>query len=84
MKGFFERIFSMNHNVVNFFMFLAAALILILFFPRGGKFKYEYQKGKPWMHEVLHSHRDHQELKQMSSIKNWDLCGMKLMFINIC
>jgi putative nucleotidyltransferase with HDIG domain len=25
----------------------------VLFFPRGGKFKYEYQIGKPWMHEVL-------------------------------
>jgi len=53
MKGFLERTFRINNKVVNFSMFLATALILILFFPRGGKFKYEYQRGKPWMHEVL-------------------------------
>jgi len=38
------------------FLFLIvffSTFILLLFFPRGGRFKYEYQKGKPWMHEVL-------------------------------
>ncbi len=42
-----------NKKLMNLLMFLVSALILILFFPEGGKFKYEYQKGKPWMHEVL-------------------------------
>lgn len=27
--------------------------LLVLVFPREGKFKYEYQKGKPWQHEDL-------------------------------
>ncbi len=34
-------------------IFIATGVLLLAFFPRGGKFKYEYQKGKPWMHEVL-------------------------------
>lgn len=47
------KFFIRNRKVVNLAMFLGIALILILFFPHGGKFKFEYQKGKPWMHEVL-------------------------------
>ena len=35
------------------FLFFITCCLLVLFFPQGGKFKYEYQKGKPWMHEVL-------------------------------
>lgn len=33
--------------------FVITGLLLLSSFPRGGKFKYEYQKGKPWLHEVL-------------------------------
>lgn len=34
-------------------LFAAGISIVVSFYPREGKFKYEYQKGKPWMHEVL-------------------------------
>jgi putative nucleotidyltransferase with HDIG domain len=34
-------------------LFVAGISIVVSFYPREGKFKYEYQKGKPWMHEVL-------------------------------
>lgn len=36
-----------------FFMFLISAIILMYLFPREGKFRYEFQKGKPWLHETL-------------------------------
>ncbi len=36
-----------------FLIFLAGTAAIIALFPRGGKFRYEFQKGKPWMHEVL-------------------------------
>ena len=35
------------------FYFLFAIIIIVSFLPREGKFKYEFQKGKPWMHEDL-------------------------------
>ncbi len=53
MKTRIKLILISNRKTINVVMFLCAALILIFFFPRGGKFKYEYQKGKPWMHDVL-------------------------------
>jgi len=28
---------------------------IVFFFPKGGKFKYEFQKGKPWQHENLYA-----------------------------
>lgn len=34
-------------------LFAVSIAIVSMFFPREGKFRYEYQKGKPWMHEVL-------------------------------
>jgi hypothetical protein len=34
-------------------LFLLTAMTVIYLFPREGKFRFEYQKGKPWMHETL-------------------------------
>jgi putative nucleotidyltransferase with HDIG domain len=34
-------------------LFTLTACIILLFLPRAGKFKYEFQKGKPWNHENL-------------------------------
>ena len=43
-----------NNKVIwlNVIFFLGVAVIVYLF-PREGKFKFEFQKGSPWMHEVL-------------------------------
>jgi len=35
------------------FYFLIAIFLVVLFLPREGRFKYEFQRGKPWMHEDL-------------------------------
>ncbi|MHC1704125.1 MAG: HD family phosphohydrolase [Tenuifilaceae bacterium] len=35
------------------FYFLIAIIVIVFFLPREGKYKYEFQKGKPWMHEDL-------------------------------
>ncbi len=34
-------------------LFLFSVVILMLIFPKEGRFKYEFTKGKPWMHEDL-------------------------------
>jgi cyclic-di-AMP phosphodiesterase PgpH len=34
-------------------LFIGCAIVIVLLLPREGKFKYEYQKAKPWMHEDL-------------------------------
>ncbi len=43
-----------NINKIYRFLITSMTVILItLLFPNLGNFKYEYQKGKPWMHETL-------------------------------
>lgn len=34
-------------------LFVAATILLVFLYPHTGKFKYDYQRGKPWMHELL-------------------------------
>ena len=48
-----QRYITIKQSTLNLLMFIATSIILVYLFPGGGKFKYEYQKGKPWMHEVL-------------------------------
>jgi len=50
----FLRFFQIYYRrIFRSFYFLFAIAIIVFFLPREGKFKYEFQKGKPWMHEDL-------------------------------
>ncbi len=40
-------------HLYHLFFFIASALIIVAISPREGKFKYEYQKGKPWLSTSL-------------------------------
>ena len=35
------------------FLYAVTTVLIVYFFPKGGKFKYDYQKGKPWQYETL-------------------------------
>ncbi len=46
--------FKKHHSdIFKGFLFLLTIVLLVLIFPREGKFKYEFQKGKPWKHKDL-------------------------------
>lgn len=42
-------------DILRGFLFLVSIVLLVMIFPKEGKFKYEFQKGKPWMHEDLYA-----------------------------
>jgi len=42
-----------KQNIISIVGFIASAFIIVLLFPKQGKFKYEYQQGRPWQHEDL-------------------------------
>ncbi len=50
-------------------LFLLVVWLLIMVFPREGKFKYEYQKGKPWQHDDLIAPVDFAVLKPIDVFK---------------
>jgi uncharacterized domain HDIG len=43
--------------------FIILAVLMLLLYPREGKFRYEYQKGRPWVYETLISPIDFPILK---------------------
>src|ERR1035437_8087480 len=60
-----------NHYPVLFriSLFFITALILLQSFPNEGKFRYEFQKGKPWLNEDLIAPFDFAILKTDADLK---------------
>lgn len=59
-----------NYNLLEkVSLFVLVIWLLILVFPREGKFKYEYQRGKPWQHEDLIAPVDFAILKPAYELK---------------
>lgn len=52
-----------SHNYKIYIAFGVLAALMILLFPQEGKFEYDYQKGRPWVHETLISPIDFPILK---------------------
>ncbi|MBR5099942.1 MAG: HDIG domain-containing protein [Bacteroidales bacterium] len=50
-----------NYRIYSCFIILA--IIMLVLYPREGKFQYEYQKGRPWVYETLISPIDFPILK---------------------
>jgi len=42
-------------HILAFVLFLLSYLIVVTIMPREGRFSYEFQKGRPWMHEDLYA-----------------------------
>ncbi|OFX24784.1 MAG: hypothetical protein A2033_03910 [Bacteroidetes bacterium GWA2_31_9] len=54
---------SILRKTIVFSLFLISTIIVLLLYPKEGKFRYEFHKGKPWMHENLISPFDFAILK---------------------
>lgn len=53
MKKYFRWIRQNINAIYRLLLFMIALGVLSLIYPNIGNFRYEYQKGKPWMHETL-------------------------------
>jgi len=69
MKNIFSFVKDKYKNIFNGVLFLLTIAIIVNFLPREGKFKYEFQKGKPWMHETLIAPFDFPIYKGQKQIK---------------
>ncbi len=61
-----------NHNseISKVFLFLMSIVVLVILFPKEGKFKYEYAKGKPWLHSELIAPFDFAIQKSKTELKS--------------
>jgi cyclic-di-AMP phosphodiesterase PgpH len=76
-----------NHyaGISKFLLFILSIIILVLILPREGKFKYEFRKGKPWMHDNLIAPFDFAILKpseELEAEKQKLISEIKPYFLN--
>jgi hypothetical protein len=51
VKKFINKLL-VNHSLIyKLFLYVATIILVVYLFPKGGQFKYEFQKGKPWEYE---------------------------------
>jgi putative nucleotidyltransferase with HDIG domain len=55
MKKILGYIRDNINAILRIALFAGAVIILLISFPKEGKFKYEFQRGKPWLHEDLYA-----------------------------
>jgi putative nucleotidyltransferase with HDIG domain len=55
MKKILNTIYQNNSIIYKSVLFIITVFLVVYFFPKGGKFKYEFQKGKPWQYDNLYA-----------------------------
>ena len=69
MKHLINKIYQNNSLIYKVFLFLLTTFLIVYLFPKGGKFKYEFQKGKPWQYENLYAPFDFAIQKSEAIVK---------------
>ena len=68
MKSFVNYLYKNQDLFYKVFLFLLTTVLIVYLFPKGGKFKYEIPKGKPWQYENLYAPFDFAILKTPAEI----------------
>lgn len=51
MKNIINKLLANHSFIYKLFLYIATIILVVYLFPKGGQFKYEFQKGKPWEYE---------------------------------
>ncbi|MGB5665937.1 MAG: HDIG domain-containing metalloprotein [Maribacter sp.] len=63
-----DKLYKNQSLIYKYFLYAVSIFCIVFFFPKGGKFKYEFQKGKPWQYENLYAPFDFSVKKSESEI----------------
>lgn len=59
-----------NHSLIyKLFLYIITVILVVYLFPKGGQFKYEFQKGKPWQYENYYAPFDFSIKKSLQEIE---------------
>jgi len=50
-----DTFYRNQSRIFKYILYLLSLCAIVFFFPKGGKFKYEFQKGKPWQYDNLYA-----------------------------
>ena len=68
MRSFVQSLYKNQDVFYKVFLFLLTTFLIVYLFPKGGKFKYDIPKGKPWQYENLYARFDFAILKTPEEI----------------
>jgi len=69
MRKFLDKIFKNQSLIYKTLLYIASVCFIVFFFPKGGQFKYEFQKGRPWQYENLYAPFDFSINKSQDDIQ---------------
>ncbi len=55
MEDSLDKLYKNQGLIYKYILYVVTVGCIVFFFPKGGKFKYEFQKGKPWQYENLYA-----------------------------
>lgn len=53
MSNQLDNFYKNQSNYYKYFLYVLSVALIVYFFPKGSKFKYEFQKGRSWQYENL-------------------------------
>ncbi len=53
MKDFVNKLYRNHSLIYKVLLFISTVFLIVYLFPKSGKFKYNFEKGKPWQSESL-------------------------------
>jgi len=55
IKSILNALYQNHALIYKIFLFILTVIAIVYLFPKGGHFKYEFQKGKPWQYDNLYA-----------------------------
>lgn len=68
MSKSLDKLYKNQSLIYKYILYFICVASIVFFFPKGGKFKYEFQKGKPWQYENLYAPFDFSQNKSEEEI----------------
>jgi putative nucleotidyltransferase with HDIG domain len=69
LKKFWRFILTNQNLIYKAILLVACTFLVVYLFPKGAKFKYEFQKGKPWQYASLYAPFDFSILKSSNELE---------------
>ena len=69
MKDFINKLYQNHAFIYKVILFITTTIFIVYLFPKGGQFKYNIQKGKPWQYENLYAPFDFAIQKSEQDLK---------------
>lgn len=69
MKTKLDLLFRNQSLIYKYILYVFAIILIVFLLPKGGKFKYEFQKGKPWQFETLYAPFDFTVTKSLEEVE---------------